>query len=303
MRRAELLLKQVQRATENERAGVTDGISLEEYYQYFTDGLRRIQRAILEANNKVFRTSTTFLASGAEKYDLPADIFASNRVATLEYSSSGQEQDYVRLEKRTQIERASSTGCPTQYVLEGKSFYVNAYPKLGKFRLTYNQLLPALDKRRATVSSFTDSGTKLTALTIAGFDSDELALFDYLCVVGFDGTVKMRGVPFTEINDTTGVVSIYGNAYTYPDGSDIAAGDYVTFGEYASTHFLIDDQAEDFLVTYCQKRILMRDSSADVEDLAPELMEMLAGIVEVYADDPDITEVPISNYDYWTDID
>jgi hypothetical protein len=305
MRRAELLLTQVQRATENERgSGTADGISPEEYYQYFTDGLRAIQRAIVGPNSKAFRTYTTWSADGTEDYDLPFDYFARNQIATLEYSQSGNAQDYYKLEKRTQLERFSETGAPSQYVMEGKRILVNAYPATGTFRLTYVALLPAVDKRRGTVASKTLTSGVLSALTITpsgAFVAADYLLADHLCIVDFNGNITCRKIPYTAVSGA-GVLTIQGTTYTVPTGSSIAVGDYVCLGEYATTHFQIDDQAEDFLLAYCQKRIFNRDSSSDAVEMDAEMRGMLAAIVEVYSDDADTDEVPVTNYNYFDDL-
>lgn len=301
MRRAELLLKQVQRATENERVGTNDGISLEEYYQYFNDAQKIIQREILKVNNKAFRTSTTWSADGTEDYDLPFDYFARNQVATLEYSESGNAEHYRRLEQVTQLERFSDVGRPSQYIMQGKTILVNAYPSSGSFRLTYAQRLPDVDERRATVASRTLSGSfALTALALSGYTDADYLLADHLCVCDFNGVIKARGIPYTGV--TTGVVTIQGSSYTLPTGyTTLPVGDYVTLGAYSSTHFQLDDSCEDFLLAYCQKRILNRDASLDANDITSDMMQMLQGIVDVYSDDADVNEVPVTNYDYFTD--
>lgn len=302
MRRAELLVTQIQRATENERVGTTDGISVEEYYQYLTDGLRFLQRKILGVAPEAFRQTYEFSATGVEAYALPTLIFAKSRVARLEYSASGTASDYRPLDRVTQLERVTRQGLPSRYLLESGNVLVNAYPAAGAFRLTYDALLPAVDKRRATVSSHTKSSTALTALTLAGYTADDYALSDHLTIVGFDGTVKMRGIPYTAVNSGTGVVSIQGSSYTFPVGSTLDNGDYVCLGEYASTHPQIDTQAEDFLITYGQRRILKRDSSLDANDIAEELADMWMGIVDSYGQAPDEVPVPVTNTDYFTDL-
>lgn len=309
MRRIQLLVKPVQRATENELVGSTAGISEEEYYQYFSDGQALLQRRILAINNKVFRSEDIFSATGSERYDnAPPLIFARNMVVSLEYSASGLVQSYYPLKKRTQSERFTITGSPSQYALESGVLLINAYPQTGTFRRVTNYKLPRLDKRRATVGSFTASATALTALTITGMDATDIAAgvysqYDYLTLVGWDGTVKMRGVPFTTINTGTGVVTILAGSYTFPTGSTIAAGDYVCFGEYASTHSALDDQCEDFMIQYCMKRIFMRDSSMDVGDLETVLEPLIESVLELYSDDPDVQEVPVTNYGYFEDLD
>jgi hypothetical protein len=302
MRRAELMLTQVQRATENERVGSNDGISTEEYYQYFSDAVKCLQRNIMKVNNKVFRAeAAVFSASGAEEYDLPADIFARNQVVALEYSASGATADYKPLIQVTQLERRSVEGYPTRYLIRGKKVLVNAYPAAGSFRMTYAARLPSIDKRRATVASKTTAGGAITALSLTGFTAADSAYADHLTIVDFNGNVKMRGIPYTSI--TAGVVAIQGSSYTYPEGSTIAVGDYVCLGEYASTHVLFDDQCEDFVLTYCEKRILNRDSSSDAVERSAEVIQMIQDIVDIYAEDADVNQVPILNGDYFDDLD
>jgi len=303
MRRAELLIPQVRRATENERVGSTDGISDEEFLQYFTDAVRMLQRQIVTTNPASFRRVLTVAVTGLESYALPVDMLNRNRIAVLEYSPDALAANYYALELRTELERKSIAGYPTQYILQDKTFLVNAFPVSGQFRLTYDYLIPAVDKRRAAVASSTVGATAITALTLstsAPYDEDDFDLSDNLTIVGFDGTVKMRGIPYTGV--TTGVVAIQGSSYTFPSGSTIAVGDYAVLGINASSHPLVDDQAEDFIITYCQKRILMRDSSTDAVDIDPEVQRMAAEVVALYQSNGDAPDVVITNYNYFDDV-
>lgn len=302
VRRSELLEKQIRRASENERVGSADGISSEEVYQYLTDGLWFLQRKIVLANTEAFRAPYEFSASGVEAYDLPPDILVLNATVTLEYSSSGQAEDYRRLQKVQTKERLTEQGCPARYLLQGSQILVNRYPLTGTFRLTYNRVLPRVDKRRATVSSHTKSTTALTALTLTGFTAADYALSDHLTVVDFDGNVRMRGIPYTAVNSGTGVVSIYNSSYTFPAGSMLSNGDYVCLGAYSSSHPLIELLAESFLVTYGTRRMLKRDSSVDAADIAEELEPMWADVVALYGATDEVEDAPVLQTDYFGDL-
>jgi hypothetical protein len=304
MRRSSLLIKQIQRATENERVGLgaNDGISLEEYYQYLTDGARMLQRQIVALGSTRFRAAYIVSVSGSESYSMPTDMLHPGRVVTLEYSSTGDAADYRRLDRVSQLERYSQTGSPFQYILQGKTFLVNAYPSSGTFRLTYDQAVPTVDKRRGTVSAKTTASGALTALTLAGYTSADFDLYDALTIIDFYGNVKMRGVPYTSVNSGTGVVAIQGSSYTYPDGSTIAVGDYFALGEYASSHPLIDDHLEGILILYCVKRILIRDSSDDAVMNDAEFKALLVDALDTYADEPDVQEAPVTNHAYFDDL-
>lgn len=298
MRRGALLITQVQRATENERSGANDGISLEEYYQYLTDGQRFIQGKIIEAGSTRFQTSEEWSAEGDESRNLPYDILSPEAVVSLEYSPSTSADDFRRVQRGRQLERWSKSGVPFQYVLQGQTLKINAYPSAGTFRLTYQKRLPAIDKRRATVASRTLSSTAISALTLSGYTAADYDLFDHLTVVGWDGTIRMRGIPYTAVNSGTGVVTIQGSTYTFPTGSTAPVGDYVCLGEYATTHPQLDDQCESVLLLYCQKRILMRDSSDDAIGNDVEMQVLLAQMLTNY-EAADIEEVPILHNGEW----
>lgn len=301
MRRAELLIAPVQRATENERAGTSDGISLEDYYRFFTEAVRCLQRQIMSVHPAAFRKSVEAYADGVEELTLPDDIFSSNRVVSLEYSSSGNVEDYRKLERRTAMERSSGTGDPYQYIVRGRGLLVNRTVGSGMYRLTYDYLLPAVDKRRATVATAIDTDDQLASLVLST-GGDAFALSDYLTICDFDGAVKMRGIPYTAVA-VDGTVTLAGGPFTYPQGSTIAVGDYVCLGSNASTHPLVEDCCEDFVIAYAVKRIFNRDSSDDaiVEDA--ELKRMLGEILDVYGTTPDVEEIPLDcGNDYFGDV-
>jgi hypothetical protein len=297
MRRAELLETHVRRVTGNTRTGSTDGISSEDFFQFFTDAQLMLQRRILTRHSKAFKAETTWSADGLESRALPADIFGQS-VISLEYSATGNAQDYRVLERRTHLERISTDGDPLFYVVEGSTLLLGPYPRTGTLRLTYNRQLPRVDKRRGTVSSHTKSTTALTALTLAGYTAADFALFDHLTVVDFNGTVKMRGIPYTSVNSGSGVVSIYASSYTFPSGSTMTNGEYFCLGEYASTHVSLPDFCEDFVLAYCAKRIFNRDSSTDAVDADQELQRMALEIAETWgASGEDVDQVTVLNQD------
>jgi hypothetical protein len=297
MRRAALLETQVRRATENERTGITDAISSEEFLQYFTDAQLMIYRRMLSASAKNFTLPKIYSASGAETYALPGDIFGQS-VISLEYSPTGAAKDYYEVPMRTHKERVSITGNPQLFFLGSSSIYVNPYPASGTFRLVYNKALPRVDKRRGTVLSHTKSSTALTALSLTGYTQADFDLYDHLTIVGFDGTVKMRGIPYTAA--PAGVVAIQGSSYTFPEGSTLTnTTDYFCLGENASSHVQLPDFCEDFVLAYCAKRIMNRDSNDDAVEMSAEMIRMAEEIVDAWAlPTQDIDNIPVVDTSY-----
>jgi hypothetical protein len=298
VRRAGLLELQVRRQTGNSRTGNSDSISSEEFLQYFTDAQLCIYRRMLGRNSKFFRTEAEYDASGAERYALPADCLGQS-VITVEFSSTGGAKDYRALDRREYLERATVEGDPLFYILDGANVLLNPYPTTGTVRLVYNKELPRVDKRRSTVSSHTKSTTALSALTLVGYTADDYDLSDHLTVVDFNGVVKMRGIPYTAVDSGTGAVSIYGSSYTFPDGSTMSNGDYVCLGANASSHVQLPDFCEDFVLLYCAKRIMNRESSSDAADADPEVQRMAAEIIDLWSDmGGDVSQVTILNQDF-----
>lgn len=306
MRRVEQLIMQVRRATENTRIGTQDGISDEEFIQYLNDGQELCSSAIIQVHRTAFSKEKVFAAPGTESYTLPFDIWAKQRVLSVEYSPDGQVEHYYTLDQARIIERYSRIGNPSQYILFNNKLLLNAYPRTGSFRITYDPMLPRLDKRRTTVGAITFSATAVTALTLstsAPFTASDYSLFDQLSIVGADGTVKMSGLPFTAVNAGTGVVSILNTTFTFATGETGAIGDYICLGVNATTTSSLPDQCEKFLLAYAQRRIMDRDSSTDRVTMTEDEQNMLADIVGAFADSAgDMDDIVVKNYDYFDDI-
>ncbi len=305
MRRVEQLITQVRRATENSRIGTADGISDEEFIQYLNDAQELCASAIIQVHRTAFSKQKIFTAPGTEAYTLPFDIWARQRVLSVEYSQDGSVDHYYTLDQARIVERYSRVGRPTQYILFNNTLLLNAYPSSGSFRITYDPKLPSLDKRRATVDAITLSSTQLTALSLAittPFVAADYDLFDQLSIVGANGTVKMSQIAYTAVSAVNGNVTLLANV-TFGAGETGATGDYVCLGPNATTTSQLPDECEKFLLAYCSRRILDRDSSTDRATMSEDEQTMLGDIVGAFADSAgDMDEIVVKNYDYFDDI-
>lgn len=307
MRRVEQLETQARRASENVRVGSADGISSEEFIQYFNDAQELIQTGIVKVHRKAFSKEWTFAAPGTESKALPADILGTHRIVSVEYSASGSASDYRRLEPGQLIERAAVPGSPSFYMVMAGSLLVNPYPSTGTFRVIYDKQIRRLDKRRGTVASRTQGATYLTALTITPsglFVQADYDLFDEISLVNARGVVQMSGIPHTGVN-ASGVVSIYGaSGFAFASGELATVGDYVCLGTNSSPTSELPDIAEKLMLVYCTRRVLDRDSSDDRKEFKGDELDMLSDIIDLYADISADAEVPpISDNGYFDDVD
>lgn len=301
MRRIELLTSQARRATDNTEYSENTGISDEEFIQYFNDGQERIQSLILQAHSEVFlKEKELDVTVGEVTYDIPTDCFLGTRLEKVEYSRTGEAKDYYQLNQATLASRDDyQAAVPAYYIRRGTNIIINPKPQAaGKLRLTYQKAFPRLDQRRATVSAVTlDTGTNtitsLTFDTTAEIQVTAIQDEGYICIVDKDGDIQMRAIPIDSINESTGVVTL-SSGFVFETGETIAVGDFAVLGKDTTTNSELPNIAEKYLLSYCQRKILARDSSGDSAEQDQELERMEADIVSSYAEpDMDVNRIPI----------
>lgn len=299
MRRIDLLVNQARRATENLSFTDDTGISDEEFLQYLNDGQERIQSKILSVHPSFFQEEKVYyIVAGQERYDLPADVFLNTRVEKVEYSTTGQNKNYYPLKQGSLYERFSgSTNNPTYYIRFSDKILVQPTPSGGgTLRVTYQKKAPRLDKRRATVDSVTLGTSTITTLN---FDPtqliDDTNILDEIFVTFIDkyGVIKMKAVPITAINTTTGLATI-DSGFEFEDGETIAADDFAVLGKFSSTHSSLPDICEKYMLKYCEWNILKRDSNNGAAEKERELAMVEEDITSAYAQaDDDNDFIPI----------
>lgn len=308
MQRVDLLLEEAQSETENTESTSDSGVPESEYIRAFNDAQVKIHSAILLQNPKILKKEKLITAVALqEAYDLPADVFGTTRIEKVEYSVTGNEQDFYEIDNgETEERQPGSSGNPSYYLRQNNQILSQPAPQqAGVFRVTYEKVLPALDKRRGRVESVVlDSGaSQITSLVIDAttFTSDDVQVVnrkEYLCVVSKAGVIKMKGIPITEINANTGEVTV--ETFTYEAGETIAVGDYIVAGEYATTHSQLPDICERYLLKFAVWRILKRDSSNDSKEAKQELDEMMGDILATYGrPDKEVHGIPIIDSEYF----
>lgn len=300
MRRIELIINQSRRDTDNTEFSDTTGLSDDDFLQWANDGQERLQSLILGAVDSVFEDEKIIqCVAGQEAYDIPDDAFLSDRITMVEVSVSGSGRDYYELRQASRRERLSGqTSVPSFYIRRNNQILLQPKPESSAslLRVTYQKRLPKLDKRRAKVASVSlasDTITSLTLDTTISIDRTQLLEEDYVTVADKDGVIKMKNIPVTDIDETTGVVTVDAS-FTFEDGETIAAGDYLLRGPRSTTHSQMDDNCERYLLAYMSWKAQHKDSNSDLFEQSEESKAMEADILASFSEpDADVDYVPI----------
>lgn len=295
MRRSDLLITSSRRATENQEFTATAGIQDDEFLEYLNNGQEEIHSVLQGTFPSVLVAFKEVQAvQGQESYAAPRDLYLGTRIDQIEYSCSGLATDYYLLKKGALKERLNvQAGNPAFYIRVGTDILLQPKPQqAGKIRVSYQRAIPKLDIRRATVSAVTLGTNSITSLT---FDPtvliDDVALLEegHICIVDKNGVVKMRSIPISAINTTTGTVTVE-PGFQFESGETISVGDYAVRGAYSTTNSELPDVCEKYLLEYCNLRILMRDSQTDSAEVGQLLAKVSETLRLAYAEpssDPD----------------
>lgn len=276
MRYVKYLIDQVRRETENEDQTSFTGIKDSEFLQYLNDAQHRLQSLITAHHPRVFIEETKIdIVSGQESYDLPTDIFLENKVHKVEYSSTGDLDDYYILEEADYSIRSSgSTGSPANYIRMSGKILLSPVPTSGKLRINYIKRIRELDLRQMEFESggyATDTGV-LTFKDISEIDS--LSEHDYLCIVDRDGKKIHSNLSYSDLTNSK---------FTISTGlSSMSSGGFIVGGKDTTTHSDLPRNCERYLIAYCAWKIFKRDSSMDSGDQQTELSAMEQDIVDSY---------------------
>lgn len=306
MRLVNKLISQIRKQTENDNS---NAIEDSEILQYLNDAQERIHAVVTAKHPRVFTAEKVYdIVAGQGAYDLPVNSFLDNKVLNVEYSYTGNTDDYYPLEPITLKERTNYQGYPVNYIRKSGQIILDPIPDQGgKIRVNYVKRIPHLDLRRgqvdiATLDSSTSSITALTLDTSASvvIDSNAFEDVEHVCVVDRYGNFKMRNIPVTSVDSSTGAVSVEAG-FTYDSGETIANGDYIVIGEDTSTHSQLPRNCERYLIAYGSWKLLKRDSSVDYAEQQQELLGMEDDIINSFSDvDEDFTRIPVySSFDYW----
>lgn len=306
LKRIDLLIDECRIQTSNTDFSDTSGISDEQIISYINRAQERLQSVIFAVNPEMFLTEATIsVTANTNSYSIPSLTYIQGRVQMVEYSPTGTSTGYYQLDQAQLTEKREwLTGEPTYYIRRGTNLLIYPIPQTssGVLKITYQKTLPKLDIRRGVVGAVTlnSSNNTITALTMdtsQNLDTTIPVNNGFITIVDKYGTIKMRGIPISAINETSGVVTL--DTFTYQSGESISVGDYMVTGNYHTTHSELADICERYLVEYACWKIYKQDSNIDSGESSQELLAIEKDIVDTYSKtDNDIDYVPVLSQDY-----
>lgn len=257
------------------------------------DAQDRLQALISnqKSPSKVFSVQKKIPAvANQDGYSLSDRLFFNKEIQQIEYSYSGLDSDYVLLRKRN-LFNANTDGSnfPDGYYTRGAQFFPIPLINISGpvFKVTYERTLDDLDRRRGKVSSITG----LTSTTFTSFvvdsSADEsstpnLSTIDYICINSADGVVKVYNIPVLSYDTGTNTLTPAAG-YVFQTGETFAAGDYITFGKYSTTHCKLLDETEAYIIQYSVLELFKRDSRQNITQQAEVVGAIESQIVKKMA--------------------
>ena len=312
MRSVTRLIEQIRRQTENDEVSDFVGIKDEEFIQYLNDAQYNLQAQIVHQHPRVFIDEAIIqTVSGQERYDLPSNCFLGNKVHNVEYSPTGNDEDYYTLRQTTMKSRSSGVDAdPSQYIRVAGQILLTPQPTSGgKIRINYVKRLRELDKRKAQVSTQATVDSQndfVIELNNTSFDTniEDLRLHDFICIVDKEGNNLVKNIEIDLDITNTNSSQITCRAHTLDTGESatIPVGSYIVGGKDTTTHSELGIEVERYLIAYCAWKILKRDSSVDSAEAMQELNLMAQEIVKSYAlITDDVQLIPdINSRDDWS---
>lgn len=302
MRSVTRLIEQIRRQTENEEVSEFIGIKDEEFIQYLNDAQYNLQAQIVHQHPRVFMDEAVIqTVGGQERYDLPSNCFLANKVHNVEYSATGNDEDYYTLRQTTMKSRSSGVDAdPGQYIRVAGQILLTPQPTSGgTLRINYVKRLRELDKRKGVVKQKIDNNgvnvntlvtgvntTFTIELDTVSLDTNilDLSLHDFICVVDKEGKNIVKNLEI--VSSTSTLITCKGKTLEADDNvpSDgLPAGSFIVGGKDTTTHSELGIEVERYLIAYCAWKILKRDSSVDSSEALQELQLMAQEIVKSYA--------------------
>lgn len=306
MRRVDLLITQARRDSNNIEFTDTTGLSDDDFIAYANRAQDRLQSLLQQVYPDILQKEKEVdVVQNQEEYSVPSDAYLEIRTEQIDYSPTGKKEDYYTLDKGRLRERFSGNASnPFFYIRRSKTILLQPKPQQGgKLRITYQKQIPRLDKRRGTIQSVTTSGNQITSLVLdptVNIDDQAMLNEGYITIIDKDGNVKMRSIPITGVNVTSGIVTVE-SGFEFEDGESAAAGQYVCSGAFASTNSELPDTCERYISEYMVFRAQRKDSNNDALEQSADLKAIEDEIVASFSvPDRAITKIPIIDDTYLT---
>ncbi len=301
------LITECREDTGNQSFSSTTGISDAKFVRALNYGLENAQGIISRTCPKLFQSQKVInVVANQEAYTIPDRLYLGTRIVNVEYSPTGQASDYFKIFEQALIRRDSwARDAAVCYIRRNGEILLQPLPAsaiTSGLRVIYERQVDTLALRAGIITGFSKSATNLTSLTLntASDDATNLQVAQYICVNDKYGNVKMYNVPISAYNPGTGVITIQGGTFAFQPGEDATIDDYVTIGQYTTTHGKLADPVERYVKSYANWEILSKDTASATKAgyFEKQLITIKGEIIESYQEaDRDDDEIQIVNWD------
>lgn len=278
--------------TENLTSGeTTGGLATSLFLEFLNDSQSRLQGKTLKLYPSLFtEIKEANITANGEAYTIDDEVAYGAKIIAVQYSITGNAQDYRPLDPFYIRDRQGFTGVPTAYARIGKTIYLNYIPTSaqGKLRYVYYRRLDKLDISRGQVNGSPNSTTIAVDGTIHVY---QLTNTRYICISDIDGNVMLQNGVVESY--ATNVLTLEDSVSSYlVDGYSLTDLDngYITVGKFTTTHSKLPEEAEPYLRIFTQKRTMTSNENTSSIEEDQEVKDALVTFLGCMAEESRDTE-------------
>lgn len=308
MKRVDQLITEIRGWTNNTNYSTTAGIAQERFVEAVRDAQQMLQGAVMRANPDCswFDTQATYsVTSGTTSYGLPADVYYYDQVKIVEFSQSGNADDYVALDPiKYETHSQNASWPPFGYDVIAGQVWLTPPPNstTGTLRVTYVKRMSDLDLVRGTISSYA-APPALVLANDSFLDATSLTAWvpGYISVTRrLDGASITKTWKATAYTSGTFTLTAAAADVTYETGfsaTDLPAA-FVTLGKYTTCAtgnwpVALQPLVERYVVAFGKWKMMLKDSSDDAVTYGNELTAIEKDIMQA-AQAPDTVPFAIA---------
>lgn len=299
MQRLEQLITMARKLSGNSRYDDDSGVPQDVFVQHFNDAQDALTKNVVNLKTKFFKkTLEVPVVPGQAVYPWPSDCYI-RALETLQWSNTRSGVYYQNLQKLVTKEKVTNqTGYPFGYIPENAGIEVVPPINNGTLYLTYEKVIPRLQKRAGTVTAVTTTLGQITALTVATtapYDEAQINDDYYLCVVDKFGVVKAKNILYTSVSG--GVFTL--SPFTLGAGESVSVGDSILVGDNTCNVPEWPNICESYLRKYVVYQAKYGDSSKWSQEAKQDMIaefDLLSTSFAMLSED--ITDIPMTSLDY-----
>lgn len=314
LERLDLLVRRAREQSGNRTYSSTQGVQQREFVRYANDAQKHLFGQFTQTHSSLYN-AVYYINTVANQasYTLDTAIYLKSNVIKAEYSPTGDARLYRPLSLRTPKSERSVAGYPDSYFLRDGALVVSPYPMSSTtngIRVEAQYKIPTLDIRRGTITARSLSGSALTSITLSSTGlitetEDDLSngWVDYISVVDINGAVLCQDIRVSSYNSSTNVINV---SKTLDSDETVPVDAYVVFGAYATTHSMLPENCDRYIVQYMSRGVQSRDSNQEAistrEDMKAMEAELINEVNDLEEDTLAISILDDSMLDYAEDL-